>query len=478
MSRTEQPTTPPATLPATRPATRPASRPAAQLAVEIVIPVYNEQADLEPAVRRLGAYLRTHLPYRFQITIADNASTDLTWPIACQLASESPDVTAVHLREKGRGRALRQVWAASDADVVAYMDVDLSTDLAALLPLLAPLISGHSDVAIGTRLRPGSRVVRGPKREFISRSYNMLLRTTLGARFSDAQCGFKAIRSDAASQLLPLVEDPEWFFDTELLVLAERSGMRIHEVPVDWVDDPDSSVDILDTARKDLAGIWRLARGLGSGRIPIASMRSTREAELASAAPAGILGQLIRFSIVGVLSTLAYALLFWLLRAGMSAQAANALALMATAVGNTAANRWFTFGVRGAPDRMRHQAQGFLVFALGLAITSGSLVLLQTIAPDAPRGIELLVLTAANVLATLLRFVLYRVWVFGRHRSTPAPPEPALPPALFPALAPALAPPLSAPQTHAPEPHHVPALVLSGGAVAPTPNAATTEVPQ
>jgi putative flippase GtrA len=354
------------------------------------------------------------------------------------------------------------------------MDVDLSTDLAALLPLLAPLLSGHSDVAIGTRLRPGSRVVRGPKREFISRSYNMLLRTTLGARFSDAQCGFKGIRSDAATQLLPLVEDPEWFFDTELLVLAERSGMRIHEVPVDWVDDPDSSVDILDTARKDLAGIWRLARGLGSGRIPIVSMRSTREAELASAAPAGILGQLIRFSIVGVLSTLAYALLFWLLREGMSAQAANALALMATAVGNTAANRWFTFGVRGAPDRMRHQAQGLLVFALGLAITSGSLVLLQSITPDAPRGVELLVLTAANVLATLLRFVLYRVWVFGRHRSTPAPPEPALSPALPPALPPAL----SQTQTHAPQPHYVPALVLSGGAVAPTPNAATTEVPQ
>ena len=129
-------------------------------------------------------------------------------------------------------------WSASDAQVLAYCDVDLSTDLAALLPLVAPLISGHSDLAIGTRLSPSSRVVRGAKREFISRAYNLLLRGTLAARFSDAQCGFKAIRADVARRLLPLVEDTGWFFDTELLVLAERAGLRIHEVPVDWVDDP------------------------------------------------------------------------------------------------------------------------------------------------------------------------------------------------------------------------------------------------
>ena len=135
------------------------------------------------------------------------------------------------------------------------MDVDLSTDLNALLPLVAPLLSGHSDVAIGTRLARGSRVVRGPKREIISRCYNLLLRTTLGAEFSDAQCGFKAIRADQARQLLPLVEDKGWFFDTELLVLAERAGLRIHEVPVDWIDDADSRVNIVDTALGDLRGI-------------------------------------------------------------------------------------------------------------------------------------------------------------------------------------------------------------------------------
>ncbi len=176
-------------------------------------------------------------------------------------------MAAVHLDEKGRGRALKTVWLESDALVLAYMDVDLSTDLDALWPLLAPLMSGHSDLAIGTRLHRDSRVVRGPKRELVSRGYNLVLRTALGARFSDAQCGFKAIRADVAHELLPHVEDPTWFFDTELLVLAERCGLRIHEVPVDWFDDPDSRVDIVATARDDLAGVWRMRRDLRA-RLP------------------------------------------------------------------------------------------------------------------------------------------------------------------------------------------------------------------
>jgi len=217
--------------------------------VEVVVPVYNEEADLEAGVTRLHDYLRRHLPFRFRITVADNASTDRTWAIALDLAERLDGVRAVHLGAKGRGRALRQVWSTSDAAVLAYMDVDLSTDLAALLPLVAPLLSGHSDVAIGTRLARGARVVRGTKREVISRGYNLLLHTALRARFSDAQCGFKAIRADRARLLLPLVQDPGWFFDTELLVLAERAGMRIHEVPVDWVDDPDTRVELGPTIR-------------------------------------------------------------------------------------------------------------------------------------------------------------------------------------------------------------------------------------
>ena len=222
--------------------------------LDIVIPVRDEEVDLPRCVRRLHAYLSAELPYGFRITIADNASTDSTWLVAQQLADSFEEVRAVHLPQAGRGRALRSVWLASDAQVLAYMDVDLSTDLAALAPLVAPLLSGHSDLAISSRLARGARVVRGPKREVISRSYNLILRGTLAARFTDAQCGFKAIRADVAARLLPWVEDDGWFFDTELLVLAERSGLRIHEVPVDWVDDPDSRVDIVSTALDDLRG--------------------------------------------------------------------------------------------------------------------------------------------------------------------------------------------------------------------------------
>ncbi len=228
--------------------------------LDIVVPVFNEQVDLEPSVRRLHAHLADRFPYPFRITIADNASTDQTPLIAARLAAELPDVALLRLEQKGRGRALHAAWSASDAEVLAYCDVDLSTDLAALLPLVAPLISGHSDLAIGSRLSRGSRVVRGTKREVISRAYNLLLRGTLATGFSDAQCGFKAIRADVARRLLPLVQDTGWFFDTELLVLAERGGLRIHEVPVDWVDDPDSSVDIVATALADLKGIARMRR--------------------------------------------------------------------------------------------------------------------------------------------------------------------------------------------------------------------------
>src|SRR3954463_13872753 len=242
--------------------------------LDVVVPVYNEEATLADSLFRLHRHLREQFPFPARITIADNASVDGTSRIAEELAAELDDVRVVRLEQKGRGRALHAVWEASDAQVLAYCDVDLSTDLAALLPLVAPLISGHSDLAIGTRLGRGSRVVRGPKREFISRCYNLLLRGTLQTGFTDAQCGFKAIRADVAKRLLPLVEDTGWFFDTELLVLAERAGLRIHEVPVDWVDDPDSRVDIVATAVADLRGIWRVGRALGSGTLPVAELRA------------------------------------------------------------------------------------------------------------------------------------------------------------------------------------------------------------
>jgi glycosyltransferase involved in cell wall biosynthesis len=239
--------------------------------VEVVVPVYNEERVLAASVTRLHDYLSGCFPFAFRITVADNASTDATWFVARQLAARLPRVRAVHLDERGRGRALRHVWSRSDADVVAYMDVDLSTGLEAFLPLVAPLLTGHSDLAIGTRLAHGAAVLRGPRRELISRCYNLLLRTLLGARFSDAQCGFKAGRTEVVRALLQAVEDQAWFFDTELLLLAERSGLRIHEVPVDWVDDPDSRVDVLRTVIDDLRGMARVARRIakGTARVPI-----------------------------------------------------------------------------------------------------------------------------------------------------------------------------------------------------------------
>jgi glycosyltransferase involved in cell wall biosynthesis len=357
--------------------------------VEIVVPVYNEQAVLRESITRLHGYLNESFPFSWHIVIADNASTDGTLAIAHRLAGELPGVDVLHLPAKGRGRALRAAWSASEAKVVCYMDVDLSTDLRALLPLVAPLLSGHSDLAIGTRLAPGARVSRSGKREFISRTYNHLLRAALRARFSDAQCGFKAARADVIQELLPAVRDDAWFFDTELLVVAQRRGMRIHEVPVDWVEDADSRVDIVSTALGDLRGVARLAAD----------------------------SQVARFVAIGVVSTVAYALLFIVLRGWLAAGAANAVALATTAVGNTAANRRLTFGVRGRDGLVRQHVLGGLVFLLALALTSGALAVLHDVVARPSRLLEAVVLVVASTAATLSRYVLLRWWVFAEKRS-------------------------------------------------------------
>src|SRR4051812_10415121 len=344
--------------------------------VEIVVPVYNEEHVLARSIRRLHRFLGADFPFSWRITIADNASSDGTLAVARRLEYELPGVHALHLTQKGRGRALRSAWSASGAEVACYMDVDLSTDLRALLPLVAPLLSGHSELAIGTRLAAGSRVERGPKREFISRTYNRILRTTLRARFSDAQCGFKAARTDVLRELLPDVRDEAWFFDTELLVLAQRRGLRVHEVPVDWVDDPDSRVAIVSTAVDDLRGVARL-------------LMATSVA---------------RFMAIGVCSTAVYALLFLLLRGvGLDAGVANGLALALTAVANTQANRRVTFGVTGRAGFVRQHLMGALVYILTLGLTSGALGVLFALAPHPPRALELAVLVAASVCATVTR---------------------------------------------------------------------------
>jgi putative flippase GtrA len=374
--------------------------------LEVVIPVYNEELALPIAITRVTEAL-DRLPWSWQLTIADNASTDGTETVARRLVAQHPRVRLVSLPDKGRGRALKQVWLNSIAPVLVYMDVDLSTDLNALMPLVAPLLSGHSDMAIGSRLHRNSRVVRGPRRELVSRSYNVLLRSTLQAGFTDAQCGFKAIRREVAAELLPLVEDDTWFFDTELLVLAERAGLRIHEVPVDWIDDPDSRVDVVRTALDDLRGIRRLGWSLVTGRLRLDEV----SARLGVAAAGGrVSTQIALFACVGILSTAAYATMFLVLRQVWPAQVANLSALLLTAVANTALNRRFTFAVHG-DGLLRHQLQGLLVFGAGLLMTSGALWILGD---EAEHWVEIVVLTAANLVVTVVRFVAMRLWIFRR----------------------------------------------------------------
>jgi hypothetical protein len=330
---------------------------------------------------------------------------------------------------------------------VAYMDVDLSTGLDAMLPLVAPLLSGHSDVAIGSRLATGARVVRGPKREAISRLYNLLIRTGTGHRFTDAQCGFKALRADAARHLLPLVSDNGWFFDTELLMVAEYNGLRIHEVPVDWVDDPDSRVDVFATAFDDLKGLWRVSRRLaaGRGRAQVRSRRPARGEDTAAN----------RFLGVGGLSTLAYLALFVGLAPSLGRLAANALALTACTLVNLVAHRRYTFGDHALGDRDRsalgdhgrdalgdhggasdlssglevgggrgaHPATwgpdlilsltAGLSLLVGLALTTLGLAAVAQVSSSLV--VAVVVVTATNALVSAGRFLAWRGLIFRRH---------------------------------------------------------------
>ena len=229
--------------------------------LNIVIPVYNEQADLEKSIRTLVSYLTLHLnDFDWIITIADNASTDLTLRIAYRLAEEFPCMKVVHLDERGRGRAVKSVWAKSNTDLVAYMDVDLSTDLKHFPPLVRSLLRGY-DLAIGSRNTKGSHVYgRNIIRTITSKAYILLIKCFFLVHFTDAQCGFKAVTRNVVEALLPKIVDNEWFFDTELLILAEKLGYRMYEEAVTWIDNPGSTVRVWKTAAGDLSGLWRLFR--------------------------------------------------------------------------------------------------------------------------------------------------------------------------------------------------------------------------
>jgi glycosyltransferase involved in cell wall biosynthesis len=236
--------------------------------VDVVIPVLNEAHVLAGSVEQVVAFLRKRFHCKWQVVIVDNGSTDGTQDVACQLCDRFPEVRFLHLMQRGRGRALRHAWLQSRAQVVCYMDVDLSTRLDHLVELVGAIADHGYDVAIGSRLMPESRTTRSWKRETISRIYNVFIKAVLFTRFSDAQCGFKALSRRAVEQIIPQVADQSWFFDTELLVLAEKHGYQIKDIPVEWIEDDDSRVKIFQTGWDDIKGVLRLRRQLWWGQRP------------------------------------------------------------------------------------------------------------------------------------------------------------------------------------------------------------------
>lgn len=388
--------------------------------VDIVIPVYNEQRALPGCIDVLRRYLAEDFPFDWAITIVDNASTDDTPAVADELARRDR-VRVLRLDRKGRGLALRAAWSASAADVVVYMDVDLSTGLDALLPLVASLAGGHSDIAIGSRLAPGARTVRGAKRELISRCYNMLIRCTHGAKFSDAQCGFKAARTAVVRPLLAHVVDDAWFFDTELLLLAEHNGLRVHEVPVDWVEDTDSRVRLARTIADDLRGLLRVARAKATGAATVPDLprrpapRPIHPDAVLAGRDTGLLWQVVSFGIIGGLSTVATLALYALLRQWWSLLVANLVSLIVTTLLNTEANRRFTF-TRASGSSGRVHFLGLLVFAGYYSLTSAALLALHAFVARPSTMLELTVLLGAYLVGTAARFVALRTWVFRTNQ--------------------------------------------------------------
>jgi glycosyltransferase involved in cell wall biosynthesis len=374
--------------------------------VEVAIPVFNEEGILEASVRRLRSYLDESFPFETTIRIVDNASTDGTWDIAARLSSTLPNVSALHLDEKGKGRAVRAAWSSSSAQIVCYMDVDLSTDLDGLLPLVAPLLSGHSDVSIGSRFATGAHVLRGARREVVSRLYNVLLRGALRPQFTDATCGFKAARRETAEALLPLVHDDHWFFDTEFLVVAERNGFRIHEVPVDWVDDGDSRVHVTSVAKQDLRGVLRLIRNRATGQERLMPVGDTGE-HLHST-------QSARYASVGIVSTIAYLGIFFLLRAQLGTYAANVIAMAVSTIGNTIAHAFFTFGRKSGVSMKQVATAGGLGFVTGVALTT-LLLGLENAFGVFTASSEVVAILIGIVASSFVRVTLLRSFAYRTH---------------------------------------------------------------
>lgn len=369
--------------------------------VEVAIPVHNEERILAASVSTLMAHLESTIPYSWRIVIVDNASTDRTVAIAKELVADEGRIALIRLDRKGKGRAVRAAWAESDADVLVYTDVDLSSGLSGLLPLIAPLVSGHSDLAVGSRLSAGSSVARRPQREVISMVYNLLLRIVFAVRFRDAQCGFKAGRREVVQALLPHVHDDAWFFDAELLLLAEHNGLRIHEVPVDWVDNPDSRVNVGTTAIADLQGIWRMfwRFALGSGDVDLGvQRRQPLDDDFGR--------QTVTFGLIGAVATLVSLAVFVLLRDPAGAVGANVIGFAATVAGNSWANRRWTF--RGRRDSQRWRRRLVTAVLLMASLVASSLAVVQV---DGGRWPEVAVLFTAWTITAAIRFLALRTLV-------------------------------------------------------------------
>jgi len=228
--------------------------------VDVVVPVYNEEEALPRSIPVLREFLAGEaFPYEWRIVIADNASVDGTPEASRRLAEQFPgEVVYVRIEEKGRGRALKRTWSDSPMEIVSYMDVDLSTGLEAFPLLISAIAEEGYALAVGSRLLPDSRVNRSLGRRALTRGYSLIIKAMLWTRFSDAQCGFKAARADVARLLIPLIEDNNWFFDTEMLILAEKAGYRVKDVPVAWVEDFDTRVNVPKTISEDLLGLARM----------------------------------------------------------------------------------------------------------------------------------------------------------------------------------------------------------------------------
>jgi glycosyltransferase involved in cell wall biosynthesis len=234
------------------------------LRFDIALPVYNEEATLKFQVRRLDDYLNTlnFDEHEFRILISDNGSLDQTKQVAEILANEIQRVSLIVVGEKGVGLALRKAWENSDADVVGYMDLDLSTDITHLNEVIAIFTQDNCDVLNASRLLPLSEVSNRKKiRSLTSRGLNILIRSIFKTNLSDAMCGFKFVkRSTLESAIKCGATSNGWFFVAQLLLVAEMTGLRVREIPISWVDDGNSKVKIVQLIKQYIFEIFKLRK--------------------------------------------------------------------------------------------------------------------------------------------------------------------------------------------------------------------------